>query len=121
MAVMIAAAWAHELFDLRLFLSSPPVSSNERSRMRDADLAVQPAQQVGVLSSRSRSGAVYGLVQWLQLEDRVPRRQIVECFHCRSLRDGEEALHLAGEAVKIGFENRRTPARPHEPATEAEQ
>ena len=46
---------------------------------------------------------LYGLVQWLQFEDRVLRRQIVECFHCRPLRNGEEALHLAGEAVKIAL------------------
>ena len=59
---------------------------------------------MGLLSSRSRSGAVGGLFQWLQLEDRVPRCQIVECFHRRSLRDGKEAPYLAGEAVKIGFE-----------------
>src|SRR6266436_5377481 len=63
---------------------------------------------MGFLSSRRRSGAVYPLLEWLQLEYRVPRRQIVECFHRRSLWDGEEALHLAGEAVKIGFENRWT-------------
>jgi hypothetical protein len=63
---------------------------------------------MGFLSSRRRSGAVYPLLEWLQLEYRVPRRQIVECFHRRSLWDGKEALHLAGEAVKIGFENRWT-------------
>src|ERR1700730_11919421 len=63
---------------------------------------------MGFLSSQRRSGAVYPLLEWLQLEDRVPRRRIVECFHRRSFLDGKEALHLAGEAVKIGFENRRT-------------
>jgi hypothetical protein len=51
---------------------------------------------------------VYPLLEWLQLEYRIPRRQIVECFHRRPLWDGEEALQLAGEAAKIGFENRWT-------------
>ena len=36
--------------------------------------------------------------------------EIIECFHRRSLRYGEEALDLAGEAVEIGFENRWTQA-----------
>jgi hypothetical protein len=63
---------------------------------------------MGVLSSRRRSGAVYALLEWLRLEDRAPRRQIVECLHGRSLRDGKEALHLAGEAIKMVVENRRT-------------
>src|SRR5215472_12531403 len=31
--------------------------------------------------------------------------------HCRSLRHGEEALHLAGEAVEIGLENRPAAGR----------
>lgn len=45
------------------------------------------------------------LVQWLQREDRVTWRQIVERLHRRSLRDREEALDLAGEAVEICLEN----------------
>jgi hypothetical protein len=53
-------------------------------------------------------GAVCGLVRWRQLEDRVPRCWIVECFYWRSLGDREEAVRLAGEAVKIGFEDRWT-------------
>jgi hypothetical protein len=69
---------------------------------------LRPRQQMDSWSSRSRSGGVYGLIQWLQLEDRIPRRQIVKCFHWRSLRDQEEPLYLAGEAVKIGFEDRWT-------------
>ena len=52
-----------------------------------------------------------GLTQRLQLEDRVPRRYIVERFHRRSFRDREESLNLAIEAVKIGFENRWTHPR----------
>jgi hypothetical protein len=41
-----------------------------------------------------------------KLEDRVTRRQIIECFHRRSLWHREEALYFACEAVEIGFENR---------------
>jgi hypothetical protein len=48
-----------------------------------------------------------GLVQGLQFENRVTRRRVAERFHCRSFRNREEALNLAGEAIEIRFENRR--------------
>src|SRR6516165_8154993 len=51
------------------------------------------------------------LVQWLQHEDRVARCEIVECFHRRSFWHREKALNLAGEAVEIGFEDRRPQVR----------
>ena len=41
-------------------------------------------------------------------KNRVPRRQILERLCWRSLRHGEEALYLAGEAINVGFENRWT-------------
>ena len=60
--------------------------------------------------SRSRFGAGCGLVQRLELEDRVTRRQIIEGFHGRSLRYRKEALHVACESLEIGFDDRRTHA-----------
>ena len=62
----------------------------------------------GLLLSRSRPGAVRGLLCRLQLEDRIPRREIVERFHRRSFGDREETLHLAGEAIKIGLIGRNS-------------
>ena len=58
------------------------------------------------LSRRCRCG----VLQQLQLKDRVTRCQILECVHCRSLRHRKKALHLAGKAVEIGFEDRRAQA-----------
>jgi len=37
----------------------------------------------------------------LQLKDRETRCQILECVHCRALRQRKKALHLAGKAVEI--------------------
>src|ERR1700719_4471889 len=65
-----------------------------------------PAAMATVQPLSSQSG----LVQWLQLEDRVTRRQFTECFHRRPLGYWEEALHLACESIDIGFEDRRAHA-----------
>src|SRR6516165_11098176 len=66
---------------------------------------------MSLLSSGSRSAALCGLVERLEREDGVTRRQIAERLDRRSLRYRKKALNLTGEAVKIGLENRWTHVR----------
>jgi hypothetical protein len=70
------------------------------------------AEQIAAFIGTGSDGLARAeLVQWLQLEDRVARCQVVECLYRRSLCDREEALYFASEAVEIGFENGWTHAR----------
>src|SRR5262249_26830264 len=78
-------------------------------RATAARLAVGDAQPAALWGSRA--AGLSGVVQLLQFEDRVARRQVGKGLHRRALWHREKALHLSGEAVEIGFENRRAEGR----------